>query len=172
MTSPIAALLGRATVALTLASAHHKARRRHHASAAPLSLRAQGAAALLATAPSAALVTHAAQQPGMRWQPPPSPTAQALLVAHVLSSAVIEEVLWRGVLARRHPRGLAIASVLGFVAAHVPRDGRRSAPIHAVNATAWAMSASRGRRLRWPVLAHTGYNLAAHTLVVADGASK
>jgi len=166
MATATMALLGRTTAALTFATAHCHARRKDPAIVPHPSRRARWAAAIVAAAPPAALVTRAACQPGARWQPPPSPTVRTLLTAHVLSSAVIEEVVWRGVLTRRHhPRNLAIASALGFVAAHLPRDGGRSAPAHAVNAVAWTLSASIGRRLRWSVLAHTGYNLAAHTLV-------
>ena len=166
MASPTAALAGRATLGLALAAAHRAAQRRA-ASATPAV--GPGIAALLAVAPSAMLVARAARRPSVRWRRA-RPATYGLLVIHVLSGAVIEEVVWRGVLTRPgRPRVVTLGSALGFVAAHVPRDGRAGSRSHAINAAAWTVSASAGQRLRWPVLAHAGYNVAAHLLVLDGG---
>jgi hypothetical protein len=61
-----------------------------------------------------------------------------------------------------------MASAAGFLALHVRRDGADSLPVHLTTTASWTVSALLGRRLRWPVLCHAGYNFASAVLRAAD----
>lgn len=116
----------------------------------------------------AGCVVHACRRRGGRWAPPRSPAARVLLAGHALAGAAAEELAWRGPLLHLRPGPgrlvAAVAGGVGFVAAHLPRDGRRGIPVHAVTTASWTAAALTGRRLRWSILAHAAYNVAAVVL--------
>jgi hypothetical protein len=129
------------------------------------------AGALCAGAGPALLVAQRLASGGARWQPPPSAAGRTLLSGYVLAGALLEEVLWRAPLILLDGRtgdralaGWAVLSGAGFLALHLRRDGARSLPVHLTTTTSWTASALLARQLRWPVLAHAGYNLAAISL--------
>jgi hypothetical protein len=125
-------------------------------------------AAGLALAGPAVLIGRALLRRDLRWQPPSSPAGRLLLVGYLGAGAVAEELAWRAPLTYLPPGRLrAVASLVsgaGFVAAHLPRDGRASIPMHGLNTAGWTAAALAGHRARWSALSHTGYNLAAVTL--------
>jgi len=165
--APSTDVLPRMGAALALGVAY-RARRRPGAAARP---RRSGLAAALAATGPAAVVTGAVRGRPVTWRAPGTPITAALLVARVVAGAVIEEVLWRGPVAVGRGSGAGIrAGVLGvaFVALHLARDGGSAWRAHVPNTVAWTLAALVDRRLRWPVLSHAGYNLAAVCLRPAD----
>jgi CAAX prenyl protease-like protein len=105
---------------------------------------------------------------GARCVPPPSTAARLMLAGHALAGAAAEELAWRGPLLRvRSRRGRLVAGIGAggaFVATHLPRDGRPALPVHAVNTAAWTAAVLTAHRVRWSILAHAGYNVAAIVL--------
>lgn len=124
--------------------------------------RSAGGFLVAAVSPLVAGVT--ARRNRARWRRP-SPAGLALVVTHAASVALAEELLWRAPLLRlRTGPARAVAAVAagaGFVGLHLRRDGWPALPVHALNTTVWTASTLLGRRLRWPVLAHAGYDLLA-----------
>jgi hypothetical protein len=123
-------------------------------------------AAVIATAGPAVLFTRAALRTPMSWRAPQTAGARLGLMAVVVAGAATEEGLWRGPLTypMRVSRRLAVGAcgAAGFVAVHLPRDGRAGAPVHTVNALSWTLAAMVDRSIAWPLIAHTGYNMALH----------
>jgi membrane protease YdiL (CAAX protease family) len=100
--------------------------------------------------------------------PPPSPLGKSMLAGYLLTGVLAEELLWRKILTYPVPAVprsiLAAVSSVGFVLAHLRRDGRRSAAIHTANTVSWTASALATRSLRWSVLSHWAYNWLAVSL--------
>jgi hypothetical protein len=136
------------------------------------------AAALCAGCGPALLVVNRLGTAGARWRPPPSTAGRLLLGGYVAAGALLEEVLWRAPLilirartgtrpSARHASGAAALSAAGFLALHLRRDGARSLPAHLTTTASWTLAALVGRQLRWPLIAHAGYNFAAASLRAA-----
>jgi hypothetical protein len=154
MTGP-GAVAGRTLLAGLLGA--RRVRRRSDVGA-PVGARVAGAVLALAVPGGAAALTRAT------FIAPASPAGRGLLVGHVFSGALLEELLWRAPLTDdRHRIRRAALSMTGFVALHVRRDGAASAPIHVVLAGAWTASALLGRTIRWTCLSHAAYNYLALT---------
>ena len=86
------------------------------------------------------------------------------LVATVLVSAVVEELLWRGVVLRtlaRHGRRRALAVTTGaFAAAHLPHASGRDLVVHAGVGGVLGLTTLRGH-LATAAIAHGAYNALA-----------
>jgi hypothetical protein len=123
---------------------------------------------LVAAAGPAGVVTCARVRRGGRFQRLGPAPVTALAVLRALAGALIEEVIWRGPVLRltsRPARALAVlGGGVGFVGLHLRRDGRAAWPVHAVNTASWTAAALVGGSVRWPVLSHAAYNVAAWSL--------
>jgi membrane protease YdiL (CAAX protease family) len=136
--------------------------------AKPRSMRRTVAGAALAFAGPAVVTASQLRGRSTVLAPPPSPLGKSMLAGYLLTGVLAEELLWRKILTyplRAVPSSiLAAVSSVGFVLAHLPRDGRRGAAIHTANTMSWTASALTTRSLRWSVLSHWAYNWLALSL--------
>jgi membrane protease YdiL (CAAX protease family) len=111
-----------------------------------------------------------------QWRPPASPAGNLLLGLHVVAGAITEEVIWRSPLIHIcSAQGRAIATLGGavaFVGLHLPRDGARGLPVHALNTLAWTSATLIDRRIRWSVSSHAAYNYVAVALAPAADSAR
>jgi hypothetical protein len=156
---------GRAALALVLAGVHFRRRIAHPPKA---SRAAAILGPLLAVAGPALLVGRALGRPRARWVWPTSTSGRIAVVTHAVSAAFAEELSCRATLLRVAPgwRRRSAAALAGgaFVLAHLRRDGRGAWRPHAMNTASWTASTLIARRIRWPVLAHVAYDIAALTI--------
>jgi membrane protease YdiL (CAAX protease family) len=173
----------RAVAAMLLGAAHllvstRRTTRLHSPAPDPDPVRGRrpaGSAALAFAGPIGA-VGRVLAQGDVRWRPPGSPAGAALLGLHVGAGALIEELIWRSPLIYVCRAGgrvpIAIGAGLLFVAVHLPRDGARGLPVHALNTAAWTSAALFDRRIRWSVFSHAAYNYVALALGAATDESR
>jgi membrane protease YdiL (CAAX protease family) len=158
-------MLSRGLAAVLLGQVHLAFRR------PPAAGRPWFASAAIASAAPALLVARTLRRSDSRWSPPRSGSGRALLVGYVLTGVLVEELVWRAPLLHLRPgRGQfcgALVSATAFSALHLRRDGLRTAPIHVPNTVGWTLATLLAGRLRWALLAHTGYNVAALSLRAA-----
>lgn len=165
----MAPLAGRAALAAVLAARY---RRRTTARSRPGRRRTALAGTLAATGPVAAIAT--ARRAGTRFRSPGAAPVRHLLVAvaYATVTAAAEELLWRAPLLRiaggRRRLATTVLAGSGFVAVHLPRDGWAALPVHALNTASWSAATLIGRRVRWAVVAHTAYDVAAYELRPAE----
>lgn len=149
----------------------------HRPAATPTARRVAVAAAGLAPA-GAVGVTLARSRAA--WRPPRTVAGRILVLAHLASGVVVEELLWRAPLLRLRSRPLRLAaastSITLFAAAHVRRDGVRSLGVHVPIAAGLTLATLVEGRVRAAVIAHLLYNVVAVCLVDAtadpDGAPR
>ena len=130
--------------------------------------------AVIAGAAPTVILLAARRRTRIRLAPPPTMAGKTLLVLHVLSTVVLEELIWRaplGLPVGPRPRAvLTTLSGVGFLAVHVRRDGAAQAGPHLINTTGWTLSAFVSHTAVWSGAAHAVYNTAALLLrPVANG---
>lgn len=174
MSSGVPRLTPRAITAAILLVGHRRAcaATSRGLPARPLSAR-DGVGLLVAL--SAPTLAVARVRAAGRWRWPTSGLGTVWLLSWIAASVTVEEVAWRGPLVVMRPglsrRVAAVASMCGFAALHVRRDGGASAGIHVPNTLAWTGAAVLTGRLAPAAAAHVAYNLAAHGLRSAHTAS-